>query len=260
MEIGVSTACLYPQETERALEALLDLGVRQFEFFFNSACELRTPYLRELVRRLDAFGARAVSLHPYSSVIESTLFFSAYRRRFRDGLELYRPYFEAAAQLGAPLIVLHGDRGQALPEAEMFERFAGIAEEAKRFGVMPAQENVRGHRCASAAVIGRMRAALGKDAAFVLDLKQAHIAGEDPLAVCRAMGDALRHIHFNDFTDRAPCLLPGRGSADYPALFRALRDQRFAGTGVVEVYRESFGTLQELTRSVQFVNRFCQDR
>ena len=35
MQTGVSTACLYPMETERSLELLLRMGYRRFEVFFN---------------------------------------------------------------------------------------------------------------------------------------------------------------------------------------------------------------------------------
>ena len=35
MKIGISTACLYPMETCRALETLLQAGFRQFEIFFQ---------------------------------------------------------------------------------------------------------------------------------------------------------------------------------------------------------------------------------
>ena len=83
VQIGVSTACLYPEKTEQALAELLRQGFRQFEFFFNSAGELRTEYLREIEKQMTSCGARAVSVHPFSSGIESTLFFSAYERRFQ---------------------------------------------------------------------------------------------------------------------------------------------------------------------------------
>ena len=38
--IGISTACLYPLETENALDRLLQLGFRRFEVFLNSFSEL----------------------------------------------------------------------------------------------------------------------------------------------------------------------------------------------------------------------------
>lgn len=256
LQIGISTACLYPQETERSLELLLQQGFRQFEFFFNSASELKPGYLREILRQMEPYGAKAVSLHPYSSGIESTLFFSAYERRFADSVELYKTYFEAAAVLNAPIVVLHGDKAQVLSEEQSFERFGRLAREAGRFGVRLAQENVRSRRCASSAVVARMREYLGADAAFVLDLKQAIMAGEDPLAMCRAMGDRLCHLHLNDYSAQNPCILPGQGGMDYAALFRQLDKQNFSGSAVIEVYRESFGEPEELWKSKCFLERF----
>ncbi len=60
--------------------------------------------------KADAAGARIVSLHPYSSGYEPFLLYSAYARRFEDGKALYTRFFEAAAELGASIVVMHGDR------------------------------------------------------------------------------------------------------------------------------------------------------
>jgi len=257
MQIGISTACLYPQETEKSLAFLLRQGFRQFEFFFNSSSELKPDYLREILLQLEAYGAKAVSVHPYSSGIESTLFFSEYERRFDDSVELYKTYFQAAAQIGAAIVVLHGDKAQALSEEKSFERFGCLARAARPFGVMLAQENVRNRRSASSVVIARMRKALGSDAAFVLDLKQAALVGENLVEMCRAMGDRLCHLHLNDYSAAASCLLPGTGTADYPGLFRQLAQQKFSGTAVIEVYRGSFGDPEELWRAKQFLEPLC---
>ena len=71
--------------------------------------------------------------------------------------------------------------------------------------------------------------------------------------MCRAMGGGLRHLHLNDFSAQNTCLLPGQGSMDYCALFRQLQKQHFAGTAVIEVYRENFGQREELFRSKEWL-------
>ena len=53
LDIGVSTACLYPMETEKALRALGEAGVRTVEVFFNADFEARPPILHELCRIRD---------------------------------------------------------------------------------------------------------------------------------------------------------------------------------------------------------------
>ncbi len=57
MKTGISTACLYPMETEQALALLLSLGYRRFEVFLNAFEELEKPFLRELKRRAEEYGA-----------------------------------------------------------------------------------------------------------------------------------------------------------------------------------------------------------
>ena len=57
METGISTACLYPMETERALDLLLGLGFRRFEVFLNCESELQRPFLQELKARAHEYGA-----------------------------------------------------------------------------------------------------------------------------------------------------------------------------------------------------------
>ena len=39
MKVGVSTACLYPMLTERSIATLIDMGVREFEVFFNTSSD-----------------------------------------------------------------------------------------------------------------------------------------------------------------------------------------------------------------------------
>ena len=84
MKTGVSTACLYPLEPERSLDLLLQLGYRRFEVFPNCMEELSPAYLRDLKSRADAYGAEFVSLHPFTSAMESSLLFGDYPRRTRE--------------------------------------------------------------------------------------------------------------------------------------------------------------------------------
>ena len=108
METGISTACLYPMETERALDLLLGLGFRRFEVFLNCESELQRPFLRELKARADEYGAVFTSVHPFTSAMESSLLFGNYPRRTAEAFAFYRRYCEAAAYLGGKYVVIHG--------------------------------------------------------------------------------------------------------------------------------------------------------
>lgn len=261
MRLGISTACLYPMVTEEALDRLLERGFRLFEIFFNTVSELEPGYVEGLRRRLDKAGAEVVSIHPFTSAFEVMLLFSDYSRRTEDGLAFYRRYFETAQRLGAKFLVLHGQRNYQkgrITEEEYLERYWRLYRLGQEYGITVAQENVVQFRSERAAFIQRMREALGEECAFVLDLKQAVRAGEDPMEMCRAMGERLCHLHFNDHLPGQDCLLPGKGGFSYETLFQYLQEIGYPGKGVIEVYRGNFEKEEELWESLCYLRQIRQ--
>lgn len=249
MRSGISTACLYPLETEKSLSTLLDMDFRLFEIFFNTYGELRPPYLKSLKELLDAFGACVRSVHPFTSGFESMLLFSDYERRFLDGMDFYRHYFDAANLLGAGILVLHGQRDYAkskITEEEYFDRYARLYELGGQYGVLVAQENVSQFRSEDPGFIRRMRAYLKDMCSFVLDIKQAVRAGRDPFEMCGAMGERIVHVHVNDHNEKTDCLLPGQGVMDFQKLKKQLLGFGYTGDFIIEVYRDSFRELNSL--------------
>ena len=190
MKTGVSTACLYPLEPERSLDLLLQLGYRRFEVFPNCMEELSPAYLRDLKGRAEAYGAEFVSLHPFTSAMESSLLFGDYPRRTREAFDFYRRYMAAAAYLGAKYVVIHGQpQGHGkLPDEGYWQRFGELYRIGYEEGAFPAQENVRQHRGAAPAFIAGMRQYLGKDCAFVLDVKQCRMTGVEIGDMAQALG------------------------------------------------------------------------
>ncbi len=258
MKCGISTSCLYPQETKESLYALLDSGFREFEIFFNTFRELQPSYTQEMRRRLEGCGGAVRSVHPFTSGFESSLFFSDYPARFSDGLEFYKPYFEAANGLGAEILVLHGQnmrgRYSGVAEEAYFERYLALFELGRQYGVTVAQENVDGFRSADPVFIARMQKSLGERCAFVFDAKQAVRAGCDPYEMCNAMGRRVCHVHINDNAPPMDCLLPGKGTMDYDRLLEQLKRQGYGGSFIIEVYRKNFARIEELSLSAQYFN------
>lgn len=260
MRSGISTACLYPMQLETAFSTLISMGFRVFEVFVNTCSELRDDYLKNLKRTANENGCSVKSVHPFTSGYEGFLLFSEYERRFEDGMEFYRRYFNACNQLGAAILVLHGqkrDAGGADAEERYLERYARLFALGRSYGVTVAQENVNRMRGNQAEFVRRMRAYCGRDCAFVLDIKQAVREGGDPLALCEAMGDRLAHVHLNDNNAESDCLLPGCGTMNYAALLAALTRCGFDGDLIIEVYRKSFGPLSELSRAKSFAERLA---
>lgn len=250
MEIGVSTACLYPLETELSLQTVAELGVRTVEIFINAPSEIKPECLARLKETADACHIKIASLHPYSSGFEPFLFFTGYDRRYRDGLAMYDEFYQAAAMLGAGIVVLHGDhRGGLLPEEEYFERFGEMFRRAAAQGVVLAQENVERCRSRSSGFIHRMKNYLADDVRFVLDLKQALRSGEDIFGMLEAMGDKVCHLHLSDSRGEETCLPPGQGSFDFEVFAKRLQALHYAGCGVIELYRDNYRKPEELYQS-----------
>ena len=252
MRSGISTACLYPLEPENALPVLTGMGFRIFEIFINTFSELKTEYLAGLKKIIDDSGSSVKSIHPFTSGFESFLLFSDYERRFQDGLELYKRYFDAANLLGAKILVLHGQRAEKqsrISEQEYFEHYARLFALGQTFGITVAQENVNLFRSDDPGFISRMRKYLKDGCAFVLDIKQAVRAGKDPFEICDAMGESIVHVHLNDNCPESDCLLPGSGTMDFGLLMQKLQGFGYDGDLIIEVYRNSFSDLKELEKA-----------
>lgn len=253
MDVGISTACLYPMETESAFQILYGLGCRTFELFINCREELEPGFLAP-IRRLARRGEITVtSLHPYTSAFESMLLFGDYPRRTKEGFSFYREYLEAAASLGAGLVVLHGQRkGHGkLADEEYWERFGELYRLGESIGAVPAQENVREHKSSEPGFIAGMRRYLGDECAFTLDVKQCGMSGVPVEEMRQAMGPALRHVHLSDCATGKPCLLPGEGERDFSALHQSLMGMGYRGKAVIEVYRDNFVEPKELQNALK---------
>lgn len=249
---GASTANFYPNLTEDSLDRLLMLGFRHIEVFLNTESETNPAYLYSLLKKTKEVGAHFTSVHPYLSGIEPYLLFSQYERRFRDGLHQYERIFEAAAQLEAPYVVMHGDRREGiLPVEESIARFERVYDLGQTYGVRLLQENVVRFRSSDNDYLLQMRLLLGEKAGFVFDFKQCRRSGYSVRDVLDAMGDRVKHIHLSDATAEKDCLPPGRGNTDLISILQQLHQRGFDGAVILELYRTNFETPEDLRESVQ---------
>lgn len=256
MEIGASSACFYPLETERAFLRIAELGFTCSEIFFNSRCELEAPFIKELSAIRDAYGIEIASLHPYGSFAEGYDFFSKYKRRFADGLEVYKHYFEAAAKLGAKYIVLHGSKFRIdVSNEEYAERFMRLNDCAKSFGCTVAHENVVNFSGATPQFMKLMRSYLGDSFKMVLDVKQARRAGVEPSEFINIMGNNIVHVHLSDYSSACDCIPPSEnGLFDFEKLFKDLDAVGYSGKYIVELYSDNFGKESEIADSAKYLD------
>ena len=260
MKVGVSTSCLYPLETEKALLFLLENGVRTVEIFLNSYSEAEKPFLKEIKNMLDSFSAEAVSLHPYTSVVEPFGLFSNYPRRHEETVEYYKRYFENMNIIGAKYCILHGSKKESkMPFCEYFERYERLFDLSRKEGVYLIQENVS--RCTSGNIefIREMKNSLKEKALFALDVKQCHRSEASPFKVLEIMGDNLRHVHISDSGIEGDCLCPGKGSFQTKKLFSALHNMGYEGAIIEEVYRHSYKDYGEIIEGHNYLKNCLEN-
>lgn len=261
MRCGISTACMYPQDTSQSLHQLTAMRPGLLEVFLNTFRELDETYISTLQETLAATQSRLTSLHPFSSGFEPFLFFTEYEGRFEDGVKLYRRFFEVCRQLGAPLLVLHGDYRAKPGDMKFYaSRFAALAKiGAEEYGITLAQENVDRCRCGLPENILLLREYTGDTVKFVLDVKQARRAEQDVFQIVQAMGpENICHLHLSDELQGKSCALPGQGTFDFETMLRYLWKNGCRANAVIELYRDGFDTPQQLVQAADWVDTLMQ--
>lgn len=258
MVVGASTSNFYPAPLEDALDTVLAAGFQSVEIFFNAPSEATYVFADELKRRCEAAGAVVSAVHPFSSFMEPFFLFAPYERRANDGFEMYKPQFEAAARLGAPLLILHGAKslGQMTVE-QLLERYERLYDLGQTYGVTVAQENVNKFSSAELSFLQAMKMCLGDKARFVFDVKQSDRCGLDPIEVIETMGDAIAHVHISDRDATRDCLPPGDGTRDFEELLKALKRVGYNGVLMLELYRQNFESAEALKRSRTFLEEIA---
>ncbi len=254
MNIGASTACFYPLETEIALSKLLKMGFQTVEVFINTESEYSSAYIQKMRSMLTSYEAQVYSFHFHTSGFEHTMFFSDYWGRFVDSIEQYARYFYAASEIGAKVAVLHGGKAGMVDVERYGERFSLLSQKAKEFGIILTLENVNLHCSQSAEFITALRKNLGKgNIKFTFDVKQAVRAGVSPKRMLEAMGSDLMNLHINDNQHPMNCVLPGKGSIDFGEIKKKLTEYQYQGPLIIEVYRSNFNEELEIAESSEFL-------
>lgn len=260
MEIGASSACFYPLETEKAFLHIAELGFRHSEIFFNCRSELAPSFVSELKKIKDAYGMDIVSIHPYRSFSEGYDFFSSYERRYRDGIDGYKRYFNAAAALGAKYIVMHGAGNRTDISAEEYaDRFGKLNEIAHTFGCTVAHENVVHYAGAFPEFMAFMKKQLGDEFKMVLDVKQARRADVDPYEFIKIMGNNIVHVHLSDRDLTHDCIPPSQnGLCNFEKLFTELHKVGYSGRYIIELYSTNFDDRNEIPNSAKYLENILK--
>lgn len=258
MQIGISSSCLYPIVTEKSLKTVGELGAKTAEIFFNSYSELKKPLLDEIKSIKDFYGIEVRSIHPFTSAYEPVLFFGGYERRLYDGIEFYKNYFEAANELGAKMVVLHGGRVylETTPE-EYAESYIPLHEAALSAGIHIAHENVHNHHCGNPLFMKKLAELVGDEFRMVLDIKQCRRCAESAYDFINLLGDKIYQVHISDCLPGKDCLAPGVGEYDFKKLFEELGRAGYDKTAIIELYRHNFGEAEELRTAKEYLENLA---
>lgn len=252
MNIGVSTASLYPLHVEDAFRELAVRGIKTVEVFANSTCEGQEPYISMLCDMAMENSITVPSFHPFSSPMESVFLFSTYDRRIEEMLSLYRGFFGSMQKLGAKIFVLHGAiLSSNCPPEHYVKQFRLLSEIGREFGITVAQENVCYCLSGKLDFLKMMKKELGDNAAFVLDLKQARRSGDTPLDYVKALGSSIIHCHVSDSDAENDCLPVGWGDFDFRSLFGEMLNGGYDGSFIVELYRSNYKEFDDLKTSAE---------
>ncbi len=256
MKIGISTASLYPVETEIALETIGKSGVKTCEIFFNAESELKPSFIDMLLDIKNQYDMDITAIHPTLSLAESFMIFSDYERRFYESLNKFSIYSEVAAALGAKYINLHGGKPNGLTTDEEYcEKYMALNYETRKNGVIVLQENVVRYRSGDIEFLRSMRDILGDDAQFCFDIKQAIRCGYNPIDLINEFYSNIRHFHISDHSISSDCLLPLNGNFDFKSFFKILEEKNFQGACVIEVYKNAYKKTDEIFESYRNLNK-----
>lgn len=259
MNIGVSTASLYPLETELALKTIGKAGVKNAEIFFNCESEIKPAFIDMLCDIKDEYDINITSIHPTCSLAESFLLFSEYERRFYEGLDKFERYSEIAAELGAKYIIMHGGKNNGLTSDEEYcERYMMLNQRTTKNGVYVLQENVANFRAHDREFLRSMCDILGDDAKFCFDIKQAIRSGYNPFELAEEFASHIMHCHISDHTVSSDCLLPFNGGFDFKTFFNLMEYRGYNGAYIIEVYKNAYKKYDEIFHSFKKISEYPQ--
>ncbi len=230
VRIGLSTSSVYPESTAHAFAYAADLGYDAVEVMVGmDALSQQVAAVSQLSEHHDV---------PISAVHAPCLLFTQRVWGTEPWGKLERSA-EMAHEVGARTVVVHPPFRWQKEYARDFVN--GIAALEESTGLSFAVENMYPWR--ASAKRGVEMYAPGWDpseepyANTTVDLSHAAIAGSDPIAMARRLGDRLRHVHLTDGSGSAKDehLVPGRGSIGAAAFLHHVRDTGFDGEVVLEI-------------------------
>ncbi|WP_052068036.1 sugar phosphate isomerase/epimerase family protein [Rhodococcoides fascians] len=256
--VGLSTASVYPQNTEAAFRYAAELGYDGIELMvWAESVSQDAEAVRALTRK---YGVPVLAVHAPCLLISQRVWGA-------DPVAKLERSVRTAEQLGAATVVVHPPFRWQKKYAEGFGDQVAELESASE--VVVAVENMFpmradrffGRKEGSAA---RLRKRGGPGAAvsafapsydptdsghahYTLDLSHTATAGTDAVDMMDRMGDGLAHLHLADGRGASidEHLIPGHGDQPCAQVCAELVRRGFRGQAVIEINTQNARTLPE---------------
>ena len=268
--IGLSTASVYPQNTEAAFRYAADIGFDGVELMVWG--DPVSQNIHQVARLSQEYQVPVLSVHAPCLLISQRVW-------GRDPKAKLARSVRAAEELGASTVVVHPPFRWQRDYVAAFDDLVASLESSSDVAVavenmfpmradriFGAGEKSARRMAARGGRPGPSASAFGKSIDptrdgydnYTLDLSHAATAGADALAMQQRMGEGLKHLHLTDGTGAAhdEHLIPGDGNQPCVEVCRSLAAGGFDGAVVLEVHTGSARTKNEraamLARSLEF--------
>ena len=244
--VGLSSACFMPTGVETAFALAAELGYDGVEVMVWSERASRDP--RTLAGLAERYDQPVLAVHAPTLLLTRGVFGADPWSKVDRSIEL-------ALALGAPSVVLHPPFFWQTRYARGF--VAGVALRETTTGMHLCVENMFTWRPRDAHSTRDFQAytptwdPVGQGYRSVtLDISHAATSGSDALAMARALGPTLRHLHLTDGVPgfRDDHLLPGQGDQDCAGVLTHLAGTGFEGRGGQVVVEVKTGSMTAVER------------
>jgi sugar phosphate isomerase/epimerase len=229
--VGLSTASVYPENTEAAFELAGRLGYDGVEVMVWTDPISQDPQsLRGLSEK---YGVPILAIHAPCLIITQRVWTT-------DPWEKLRKAQFAAELLGAQTVVVHPPFRWQREYSRNFHR--GIERMGNETAVRFAVENmfplrVRGREVSAYQPSWDVAGEEEPYPDYTLDLSHTAVSQSDAVAMFTGMGKNLSHLHIADGTglSKDEHLVPGRGDQPCAQILEAVAASPFAGHVIVEI-------------------------
>ena len=258
MDIGLSSACFYPLETEKSVVRACETGAKTIEIFMNANSEFQPAFVKKMAETCKSYGVKVAAVHTMGAFTESFHLFSSYKRRFFEAKDTsFKRHFDVMHTLGAEILVMHGiKKPGSIEDEEYFDRFGELILMGKAEGLKVCQENVVHYRSESPDLLLRMGEYIGDDFNMVFDIKQSVRTGVDPFEFAKKLHKYIRHIHISDHNIEKDCLVPCKdGTFDFARFLTMMKDLGYSGDYIIELYENGYESDNELTFAMETLKK-----